>query len=462
MPHGESFRGNVTNQVGALAGWLPQRHFGMSKLIEAAFVVLLSGSFASAQTDIGCQPRRFGKFSEWSQPVSLGPVVNSANADRWPAISPNGLSLYFSSNRPGGSGNQDIYVTRRANLDAPWGTPRNLGPTINSPVRDNSPSMSRDGHWLIFSSERVVTDGCAGHGTNGFYVSYRGNTEDDFAWEPPVILDCQLAGDEEHVGLTSFHDEFTGMTTYYFQSTKSGGLGSFDYYKSTRGLNGGFSKPVPVPELNTPLVDSSATVRTDGLEMILSYNFTTPLLDGDLWVSTRETTLQPWSTPRSLGPMLNTADDESFMVLSCDATTLFFASNRPGGLGAGSDLYFTTRRPLDDAAPMLLSLSGDGKGQGAILHAGTTQAATSTNAAISGEALEIYATGLGATSSVTVPHVSIGGRRAEILFYGNSPGFIGLNQVNVRVPAGVAPGPAVPVRLTHFGLPSNEVTIGVR
>jgi hypothetical protein len=187
-----------------------------------------------------------------------------------------------------------------------------------------------------------------------------------------------------------------------------------------------------------------------------------PLGASDLMVTTRETTSQPWTTPKSLGPLVNnSAFDNQQPSLSCDGTALYFTSNRPGGLGNGSyDFYVTTRKRLEEPAPVLLSVSDAGSRQGAILHAGTSQVASASNPAVVGEALEVYLTGL-VDGSTVPPQITIGDRVAEILFFGRAPGLDGVNQVNVRVP-GITPGPAVPVRLTYLGRLSNEVTIGVR
>jgi uncharacterized protein (TIGR03437 family) len=63
---------------------------------------------------------------------------------------------------------------------------------------------------------------------------------------------------------------------------------------------------------------------------------------------------------------------------------------------------------------------------------------------------------------VIPPQVTVGRQLAEILYFGDAPGYPGYFQVNFRVPNGVAPGTAVSVRLAYIGRPSNAVTIGLQ
>jgi hypothetical protein len=129
----------------------------------------------------------------------------------------------------------------------------------------------------------------------------------------------------------------------------------------------------------------------------------------------------------------------------------------PSGLSS-AEIYTP---PVLIPAPALFSISDDGRGQGAIWHAQTGQIASANNPAVAGEALSMYTTGLTA-GSVIPPLVTVGGCVAQVLYFGDAPGYPGYYQVNFRVPGGIPPGPAVPVRLMYIGRFSNEVTVGVQ
>ena len=271
------------------------------------------------------------RWSEWSEPVNLGPFVNSPFAENLPELSRDGLSLYFTSNRPGGSGFGDIWVTHRAGVDDPWGVPLNLGPTVNSSVPDLAPALSPDGHYLFLTSSRP-----GGLGLNDIWVSWRADVHDDFAWETPVNLGPPINGPGFEAGPALRRPEF------YFTSGPAGT--AFDIYVSSVTGNT-FQAPRLVVELSSTANDLRPTVRFDRREIFLSSNRPGGFGADDIWGSTRQSPAAPWDVPVNLGPVINSPFNDNQPGLSEDGTMLFFTSDRPGGSG-GLDLYVSTRRVI--------------------------------------------------------------------------------------------------------------------
>lgn len=289
------------------------------------------------------------RFPGWAEPSNVGAEVNSASADQHPAISKDGLSLYFISNRPGGFGGQDIYVSRRESVADPWGAPVNLGPNVNSDSLENAPTLSRDGHLLFFGSNRP--GGCGGF---DLWAAYRRHTHDDFGWEPAVNLGCAINTASDEDGPTFFEDEEAGVTTLYFTSlNRPGNVGDWDIYASTLRPDGTFGTGELVPELSSPGRDTRTSISRDGLEMYITSNRAGGVGGLDLWVAARDSTSEAWSQPVNLGASVNTSANEGAPALSFGGTTLYFYSTRAGGFG-GNDLYVTTRGKIKGRPPKKL------------------------------------------------------------------------------------------------------------
>lgn len=242
-------------------------------------------------------------------------------------------------------------------------------------------------------------------------------------------------------------------------------------------LAGGYSEEGNAVTAGAELYDHSIGkfVPTGNMAMARSYHTATPMGDGTVLIaagnqifafSTIARTSAELYDPAT-GSFSRTADmttgrSKHTATLLLDGTVLIAGgainSGTDYGILSSAELYHP---PVPAPAPLLFSLSGDGKGQGAIWHVATGQIASADSPAAAGEALSMYTTNL-VDGGLVPPQVAVGGKRAQILYFGRAPGFPGYNQVNFRAPTGLASASAVSVRLTYLGRSSNEVSIAVQ
>jgi hypothetical protein len=218
-------------------------------------IAVAMGSGVGARQEL--EPEEFGP---WSAPVNLGAVVNSSLRETGGSVSRDGHALYFSSSRAGATAS-DLYVSRRHAIDMPWETPTPLE-MLNTPLGDMGPSLSKDNRHLFFFSNRP-----GGFGSLDLWVSERRHTNDDFGWESPVRLPAppNSAGQD----VAPFYVENPGhKPQLYFSSGLT--PAALDIYVTEPREDGTWSEPENLAVLNSAFEDSGSALRFDGLEMILS------------------------------------------------------------------------------------------------------------------------------------------------------------------------------------------------
>jgi Tol biopolymer transport system component len=292
------------------------------------------GVAAMATAIVAWSPAARPTYTEWSPPVHLGPVVNSPYADYGPALSKDGLQLYFVSDRPGGSGAADLWVSLRASVKSPWSAPCNLGSVINSEFIDGPPHLSRDGHWLFFNSNRP-----GGAGDNDLWMAYRAHTHDPFGWEQPLNAG-EVNSAFADQGASYFANDEGPAPLLWFGSSRPGGPGLSDIYVAELRADGTFAPASLVAELSSPDNDHRPSLTFDGLEVFF-FSDRLGSLGFDLWGAVRTEPAQPWSVPENLGLVVNSAASDQNPHIAADRQSLYFASNRPGA--TRTDLYVTTR-----------------------------------------------------------------------------------------------------------------------
>lgn len=154
----------------------------------------------------------------WSLPVMLNPNINTKFWESHATVSHNNKKLYFTSNRKGGFGGLDIYVSER-DSSGDWGTPVNLGSVINTPYNDETPFLSKDDKTLFFSSR--------GHFNMGGYDVFYSTLTDNGEWTVPMNVGYPLNSTDDDIFFKPVNEGHEGYLAKYSPE----GFGNQDIYR---------------------------------------------------------------------------------------------------------------------------------------------------------------------------------------------------------------------------------------
>ena len=156
----------------------------------------------------------------WGTPIKLNDHINTKYWEPSAAFSADGNTLYFVSNKPGGFGGRDLYISKKT-PEGDWAKAVNMGSTINTPYDEDSPFMHADGVTLSFSSN--------GHNTMGGFDVFNSILSKDSVWSEVMNIGYPINTTDDDVFYVISPD---GLNAY-FSSFREGGFGEKDNYMAT-------------------------------------------------------------------------------------------------------------------------------------------------------------------------------------------------------------------------------------
>lgn len=246
--------------------------------------------------------------------------LSSPAYDGDPCVTSDLLEMFFVSDRSGGVGGRDIWVSTRATASDPWGAPTILA-GVNSTADEGPPEISTSGQLLLFSSTRA-----GGSGGHDLYYAVRPNRTSPFSGVRRLATQSSAADD--------FAPFITSDSLAMVFSSRRQGTDDL-WLASRTDPAQAFGTPVKIVELATSSREANAWVSDDRLEIL--FNSDRPGAEqDDIWKATRTSTSMPWGTPTRMADVNGSAIDTGPWR---SATTLYFASSRDRG---DFDLYEAT------------------------------------------------------------------------------------------------------------------------